>query len=107
MYVCLCIYTHTCGTFSYGSGLRVFKENSLGPYGPGPFWAPRALVGPPWALIGLALINRALMGPARPLWAGPLWAPPEPLLWARPLWAGTLWPPWALMGRGLMGLPGP
>ena len=51
-----------------------------GPFGPGPY-------GRPWALMGRALIGLpwALMGLPGPLWAGPLWAP------------------WALMGRALMG----
>ena len=40
----------------------------LGPYGPGPY-------GLPWALMGRALMGRALMGPPGPSWAGPLWAP--------------------------------
>ena len=36
---------------------------SLGPYGPGPYWACRALFGPAWALMGPAVMGRALMAP--------------------------------------------
>ena len=64
-----------------------------------PLWAPLGSCRPgpcglPWALAGRPL------WPPGPLWAGPLWAP-------GPLWDGTLWASWALMGRALMGSPGP
>ena len=36
----------------------------LGPYGPGPY-------GPPWALMGRALMGLALMGPLGPYGPGP------------------------------------
>ena len=59
--------------------------------------------GPPWALVGRALVGP--LGPCGPGPCGPPWAlvgralvgPPGPL------WAGPLWPPWALTGRALMG----
>ena len=51
-----------------------------------------ALNGPPWALMG-----RALMGLLGPLWAGPLRAP-----WAL-MGRAHMGPPWALIGRALMG----
>ena len=65
---------------------------ALGPYGPGPY-------GLPWALVGWALV-----GPLGPLWAGPLWAPCGPGLYGPlgPLWAGPLRASWALTGRALM-----
>ena len=43
---------------------------SLGPYGPGP--CGLGPYGPPWALMGRALMGRSLMGPPGPLWAGPI-----------------------------------
>ena len=49
---------------------------SLGPYGPGRY-------GLPWALMGRALMGLALMAPPGSLWAGPSWAP-------GPSWAGCL-----------------
>ena len=59
--------------------------------------APLGPYGPPWALVG-----RALMGPPGPLWAGPLWAPRGPY-GPGPYGPGPCGPPgpswaWALIG---------
>ena len=78
----------------------------------------QALVGPPWALMGralvapmghalvdpLALMGRALMGPPGPLCAWPC-GPPCGSPWAGPLWAAGL--PWASMGWAIVGPLGP
>ena len=93
-----------------------------------PLWAPWVLgappsslrapldsCGPPWSLVGRALVGPwALVDPLGPCGSGPCgrpWAlvgPPGPL-WAGPLWAslGLCGPPWALAGRALSGPPGP
>ena len=90
----------------------------LGPYGPGPCGPPwahkgRALMGAParlWARASLVPHGPGPCGPLwPPLWARPLWAPTGPL-WAEPFWAphgpcgpSHCGPPWAIMGRALMG----
>ena len=89
----------------------------MGACGLGPF-------GPPWALVGQALVGSLVpcglgpCGPPGPLWAGPLWLPWALLGWAS--WALTNWASVAplgpyvpgpygssgpLMGRGLDGHP--
>ena len=68
----------------YKSPTRITFLLALGACEPGPY-------GPPWALVGRALVwaHWALMDRARLGLPGPLRA--------RPLWG-----PWALMGRALM-----
>ena len=61
----------------------------LGPRGPhGPLMASLGPCGPPWVLVGQALVGRALAGLPGRLWA--------PLASFGPLWAGPFWAPWAV-----------
>ena len=82
----------------------VWTTPPLGPCGSGPY-------GPPWALVGRALMGRDLVDPPVILRAGPLWAV---LLWSPlgrygPCPSGPPWAPMgrAFMGRALVAAPGP
>ena len=72
-----------------GRALSALMGQATGPYGPGPD-------GPPWALMGRALVGAALMAPP-----GPLWAP------LGPYGSGPCGPPWATDARPGGGVGGP
>ena len=97
------LFTESKEMVAGGKQKQELSCGSMGPCGPGPF-------GPPWGLMGRALIG--LPGPswAGPSWAGPLWAPLGPYgpgpygpaLMGRAVMGQALMG-WALMGRALMG----